>query len=138
MRGLSYPVHVRNAALYMGEMMMIENANVTLPLSDFDELREESKEFRKIARCISACFEYVCKENPEPEECKNCHSGVECEECEIYKKYPAYDEYLTLDVARLVRFAKKYALYGKEAEADLDNIPVHAKTENGRGIENAV
>lgn len=106
---------------------MIENANVTLSLSDFDELREESKEFRKIARCISACFEYICKENQEPEECKNCKNGIECEECEIYKKHPAYDEYLTLDVAKLVRVAKEYALYGKEAETDLNTIPIRTK-----------
>lgn len=103
------------------------STTVTLLLKYFDELREYQSKLHFIATCISDCFEYTYKENPEPEECKNCDSTVDCPDCDIYIKTPPYEEKLTVDVNKLVSFVKQYALYGKKTEAkeiDIDSIPV--------------
>lgn len=103
------------------------NTTVTLPLKYFDELREYQSELHFIMTCISDCFEYTYKENPEPEECKNCDSTVDCPDCDIYIKTPPYEEKLTVDVNKLISITKRYALYGKNVETeeiDIDSILV--------------
>lgn len=98
------------------------NTTVTLPLKYFDELREYQSKLHYIATCISDCFEYSYKENPEPEECKNCDSTVDCPYCEVYTKIPPYEEKLTVDVKKLISVAKQYALYGKKVESEKIDI----------------
>lgn len=103
------------------------NTTVNLPLKYFDELRGCQSELHFISTCISDCFEYTYKENPEPEECKNCDSTVDCPDCDIYIKTPPYEEKLTVYINKLISFAKRYALYGKNVETeeiDIDSIPV--------------
>lgn len=103
------------------------NTTVTLPLKYFDELREYQSKLHFITTCISDCFEYTYKENPEPEECKNCDSTVDCPDCDIYIKTPPYEEKLTVDVNKLISITKRYALYGKNLkteEIDIDSIPL--------------
>lgn len=101
---------------------MFENTTVTLPLNDFDALREGEREYRKLASALASCFDYTCKKNPEPKACKDCNGEVDCPDCEHY--IPDYEEKLTLHVERLVRITKPYAMYGKEIEADLGEITV--------------
>ncbi len=105
---------------------MLENTTVTLSLSDFDILRRGEKWYREIASSLSHCFEYKCEEHdhPDPPECKECHGDMNCRSCEVYAKNPDYTETLTVDVERLIRTAKEYALYGKEIEADIDDLEV--------------
>lgn len=110
---------------------MLENTTVTLPLRDFDTLREGEREYRNIARALSACFEYTCENHPEPPECKNCSTETDCPDCEHYA--PDYIEKLTVDVERLIRVAKEYALYGKDIEAEIDEIPLERKPEGAGG-----
>lgn len=106
------------------------NTTVNLPLKYFDELRGCQSELHFISTCISDCFEYTYKENPEPEECKNCDSIVDCPDCDIYIKTPPYEEKLTVDVKKLISAVKQYALYGKQIEPDIsekidiNSIPV--------------
>lgn len=106
------------------------NTTVNLPLKYFDELRGCQSELHFISTCISDCFEYTYKENPEPEECKNCDSIVDCPDCDIYIKTPPYEEKLTVDVKKLISAVKQYALYGQQIEPDIsekidiNSIPV--------------
>lgn len=103
------------------------NTTVTLPLKYFDELRAYQSKLHFIVTCISDCFEYTYKENPEPEECKNCDSIVDCPECDVHIKTPPYEEKLTVDVKKLISVVQQYALYGKNVETeevDIYSIPV--------------
>lgn len=106
------------------------NTTVTLPLKYFDELRGCQSKLRFILTCISDCFEYTYNENPEPEECRNCDSIVDCPDCDVYIKTPPHEEKLTVDVQKLISAVKQYALYGKKIdpdiseEIDINSIPV--------------
>lgn len=111
------------------------STTVTLPLKYFDELRSYKNKLHFITTCISDCFEYTYNENPEPEECRNCDSTVDCPDCDIYIKTPPYEEKLTVDVNKLISFAKQYALYGKKTETeeiDIDSIPVTLSEDKNR------
>ncbi len=110
---------------------MLENATVTLPLADFDTMRDGEREYRRMAGRLANCFDYkyVKHHNPEPPECKDCKRDIDCPDCEINAANPLCTETLTVDVGRLIRTAKEYALYGKDVETDLDAIEVTAKTE---------
>jgi hypothetical protein len=113
---------------------MFENTTVTLSLQDFDELRRGHAAHRQIASWLSDCFTYTCTPNPQPQECEKCDkdlftekwngSNTECCECEIFQNNPEYTETLAVDVARLIRIAKEYSLYGKDAETDIDKLTV--------------
>lgn len=109
--------------------MMNDNANVTMPLNDFDELRENMKNFLKLAPRIAKCFEYNCEELPEPAECKKCNKeDPDCTKCEVYKANPPYKETLTVDVEQLITVCKQYALYGKDVVGvDLKNMTIIKK-----------
>lgn len=114
------------------------NTTVTLPLKYFDELRDCQSKLHLILTCISDCFEYTYKENPEPEECKNCDSIVDCPDCDVYIKTPPYEEKLTVDVKKLIATVKSYALYEKQIKPeisekiDINSIPVTLSgNENG-------
>lgn len=106
------------------------NTTVNLPLKYFDELRGCQSKLHLILTCISDCFEYTYKENPESEECKNCDSIVDCPDCDVYIKTPPYEEKLTVDVQKLISAVKQYALYSKKIdpdiseEIDINSIPV--------------
>lgn len=107
--------------------MMNDKATVTMPLEDFDEMRLESKLFCDIRDKISKCFsDYTYEEYPMPKECKACvEENPDCRKCEIGKNNPPYKETITLDVERLIKVCKQYALYGKETvESDIDEIEI--------------
>ena len=107
---------------------MVEGATVTLPLNEFDGLRTDIEEFRRLAKLIAACFEYECKDNGEPAECKSCKKeNPVCTKCKVFKKSPPWEEILTVDVERLIKAAKQYALYGKDIEADVEEATVVIK-----------
>lgn len=107
---------------------MIEGATVTLPLDEFDELRANSKDFQNIVRQIATCFEYEMKEYGEPEKCKTCKKeNPVCRKCKVFKESPPWEEILTVDVERLIRGVKQYALYGKDIEADVEEATVIIK-----------
>ena len=107
---------------------MIEGATVTLPLDEFDELRANSKDFQNIARQIATCFEYEMREYGEPEKCKTCKKeNPVCRKCKVFKESPPWEEILTVDVERLIRAVKQYALYGKDIEADAEEATVIIK-----------
>jgi len=123
---------------------MFENVTVTLSLNDFDKLREGETTYRLTARALAACFDYTCTQNPTPQECENCpsanndyslpsgKSGMihdDCAACAVFQKHNDYNELLTVDVERLIRTAKEYAVYGKDVETDLDKIEVQRKAE---------
>lgn len=109
--------------------MMNDNATVTMPLNDFDELRENSKSLLKLAPRIAKCFKYDYKEFPEPADCKKCKEvNPDCTKCEVYKENPFCEETLTVDVERLITVCKEYALYGKDVDfTDLENIAIIKK-----------
>ena len=116
--------------------MMNDNTTVTMPLNDFDELREKSKSFSKLAPQIAKCFEYNYKELPEPADCKKCEKAdPDCTKCEVYKANPPCEETLTVDVERLITVCKEYAFYGKDADfADPEYIAIikkERKIDNG-------
>ena len=112
---------------------MIDNATVTLPLSEFDQLRAESNDFQNIATKIAACFEYEFKDYGEPLKCKTCKKeNPDCTKCKVFKESPPWEEILTVDVERLINVAKQYALYGKNIEADVEEATVIIKK---RGAE---
>ncbi len=110
---------------------MIENATVTLPLNEFDELRADSKVYRKIAQKIAACFEYQFKEYDMPEECKACRKD-DCTKCKVYKEKPPFEEILTVDVEQLINAAKQCALYGKNIDSDVEEMRI-VKKKRGKG-----
>jgi len=111
---------------------MVENATVTLPLNEFDELRADSKELQRLAPQIAACFDYEFKENGEPEKCKTCKKeNPDCKKCKVFKESPPWEEILTVDTERLIRVAKQYALYGKNVKADVEEITVVEKKKRG-------
>ncbi len=92
---------------------------VTLPLSEFDTLRDGEREYRRIADRLSRCFTYKYEKSPECDDCQK----VICPECEVYKTL----ETLTVDVERLIQTAKDYALYRKDVETELDGIKIIRK-----------
>jgi hypothetical protein len=108
---------------------MFENTTVTLQLSDFDKLREGEREYKRIASRLSACFDYEYKknDNPEPPECLECISGIDCTMCAINAANPLYTETLTVDIKKLVHVAKEFSLYGKDTEADYRDLEVKEK-----------
>ncbi|MCX4355654.1 MAG: hypothetical protein OSJ43_05440 [Oscillospiraceae bacterium] len=109
-------------------MMKIEGATVTLPLEEFDGLRADGEEFQRLAKRIAACFEYEFKDNGEPAECKSCKKeNPVCTKCKVFKKSPPWEEILTVDVERLIKAVKQYALYGKDIEADVEEATVIIK-----------
>ena len=108
---------------------MIENTTVTMPLKSFDEMREDSKQYRQFIAQISRCFDYVRGENSDPNECDNCQSDISCFDCEAYKNNPQYDEKLTVDVERLIRITKEYALWGEDLDLDIDAITIEHRAE---------
>lgn len=111
----------------------VENATVMLPLNIFDELREDSKEFRKIAPQIAACFEYELKEYGTPEKCNTCKKeNPDCPKCKVFKESPPWEEFLTVDVERLINFAKQYALYGKDIKSNVKEMTVVSKKSGGK------
>jgi hypothetical protein len=85
---------------------MHENTIVTLPLEDFDALREADKEHKRLVSSIAACFKYSCARNP-----------------------LGYTEILTVDIERLIKTTKYYSLWGKDVETDLDKITITPKAE---------
>ena len=113
---------------------MLENTTVTLPLQDFDKLRNGHDAHKRLAWLLSVCFKYDCSPSPQPQECEKCEKNLttekwnvdnaECRECETYYNYPDYTETLTVDVARLIKTAKEYSLYGKNTDADIDALVV--------------
>lgn len=112
-----------------------DKITVTLALSDFDELREESTAFRTIREQIAKCFtDYQYVEFDEPEECKKCvEENPDCTTCEVCKANPPYEETISLDVERLISVCKRYALFGKGvAEIDIDDIKIIRKSKNGK------
>jgi len=108
---------------------MIENTTVTLPLKSFDEMREDSKRYRQFVAQISRCFDYVRDETADPNECDNCKSDIDCPDCEVYKNNPQYNEKLSVDVERLIRTTKEYALWGKDLDLDIDAITIEHRAE---------
>ena len=112
---------------------MVEGATVTLPLNEFDELRKDSKEFQRLVPLLAACFEYEFKDNGEPAKCKSCKKeNPDCTKCKVFKESPPWEETLTVDVDRLIRVTKQYALYGKDADLDVEEMTVVIKK---RGAE---
>ena len=104
---------------------MLEGATVTLPLDEFDKMRSESEEYRRIAGRIAACFEYSYEEYAEPAQCKACaEENPDCTNCKVYKESPPFEETLTVDTERLIRAVKQYALYGKNITSDVDEMNV--------------
>lgn len=114
--------------------MMNDKATVTMPLEDFDEMRLKIKLFGEIREEISKCFyDYECIEYAIPKECKECaEENPDCSKCEIYKNNPPFEGTITLDVERLIKVCKRYALYGKNVESDIDDIKIIRETENGK------
>ncbi|MCM1165657.1 MAG: hypothetical protein NC401_06565 [Ruminococcus sp.] len=113
---------------------MIEGATVTLPLKEFDELREQSREFRKIAPQIAACFEYELKEYSTPEKCKTCQKeNPVCTKCKVFKESPPWEEFLTVDVERLINLTKQYAFYGEELYSTVEEMTVVIKDSKKSG-----
>ncbi len=113
--------------------MAIEGATVTLPLSEFDELRLGDAAYREIAPKIAACFEYECKEYPEPAKCKTCkRENPDCTKCKAFKESPPWEEILTVDVERLINVAKQYALYGKNITSDVEKMSLIVKKSEGK------
>ena len=113
---------------------MIDGATVTLPLGEFDELRADSKEYRNIAPKIAACFEYEVKEYGEPEKCKTCKRvDPDCTKCKVFKESPPWEEILTVDTERLITFAKKKDLNGRENKyaSDVKEMTVAEKKKRG-------
>lgn len=111
---------------------MIESATVTLPLDEFDELRANSNDFRNIAQQIATCFEYEMKEYGEPEKCKTCKKeNPVCRKCKVFKESPPWEEILTVDTQHLINVAKKYALYCKDIESDVEEMTVVEKEKRG-------
>lgn len=112
---------------------MLEGATVTLPLSEFDELRTNSREFQNIAPQIAACFEYELKEYGMPEKCKTCKKeNPDCPKCKVFKESPPWEEILTVDTERLINLAKRYALYGKDIKSDVEEMTVVSKKSGGK------
>lgn len=112
---------------------MVEGATVTLPLNEFDGLRTDSEEFQRLAPQLAACFEYEFKDNGEPAKCKSCKKeNPDCTKCKVFKESPPWEETLTVDVDRLIRVTKQYALYDKNVEADVEEMTVVIKK---RGAE---
>lgn len=107
---------------------MLDNTTVTLPLNDFDTLRAGERAHRDIASALARCFDYTCTKNPISEKCNKCKKDS-CEGCKTYKENPPYNEFLTVDIERLIGVTKEYALYGKDVETDLDAIPIEHKAE---------
>lgn len=104
---------------------MVEGATVTLPLNEFDELREGNNAYRSIAPKIANCFEYDYKEFATPEACKKCdEENPDCSQCEVGKENPPFEETLTVDVDRLIAVCKQYALYGKNIYTDIDEMKI--------------
>ena len=113
---------------------MYNNTTVTLSLHDFDELRDGHAAHRNLAKWLSVCFKYSCIENQQPQECETCKKNQtaekwdadneECYQCEVLYNNPEFTEKLTVDVARLIKVAKEYSLYGDDIETDLENLPV--------------
>jgi hypothetical protein len=99
---------------------MVNNATVTLLLEHFDEMRDSDKRFLELMCGIRDCFEYS---RIEPEECESCSDDKECYDCDVYDTA----ESLTVDVARLIKVTKKYALFGTDIEADTDTIIILRK-----------
>lgn len=114
--------------------MMNDKATVTMPLEDFDELREESAAFRTIRAQIAKCFtDYQYVEFAEPEECKKCtEENPNCTKCEIGKENPPYEESITLDVEQLISVCKQYALFGKNVDTDIRDLKIIKKSEKGK------
>lgn len=113
---------------------MIEGTTVTMPLKEFDELRADSKEYREIAPQIAACFEYELKEYGEPEKCKTCKKvNPDCTKCKVFKESPPWEEFLTVDVERLISITKEYALYGKNVKSDVEEMTVVLKESKKSG-----
>lgn len=107
---------------------MVEGATVTLPLNEFDGLRTDSEEFQRLAPQLAACFEYELKDKGEPAKCKSCKKeNPDCTKCKVFKESPPWEEILTVDVERLINAAKQYALYGKDIEADIEEMTVVIK-----------
>lgn len=89
---------------------MNDKAKVTMPLEDFDEMRLESKLFREIREQISECFyDYRI---------------IECA--------PPFEETIKLDVEQLIETCKRYALYGKDIESDIDDIEIIRETKKNK------
>lgn len=112
---------------------MIEGATVTLPLNEFDKLRMDSEEYQQLAPRLAACFDYEFKDNGEPAKCKTCKKeNPDCTKCKVYKESPPWEEILTVDVERLIRVCKEYALFGKDVEGDVDEMTLKRKEENSQ------
>lgn len=47
-----------------------------------------------------------------------------------WDKQPPWEETLTVDVERLIRICKEYALFGKDVEADVDEMTLIRKEDN--------
>jgi hypothetical protein len=112
--------------------VLMKNTTVTLPLNEFDDLRDKAQEYKTIAYKLAHCFQYSCIEHEEPQECKDCkdcHGEIDCPDCDIHKKNPSYTEKLTVDVERLIRVASEYALYGTNVETNIKNILFEKKKE---------
>lgn len=90
--------------------MMNEKATVTMPLEDFDEMRLESKLFREIREQISKCFS----------------------DYKIIEYALPFEATITLDVERLINTCKRYALYGKDIESDIDDIEIIRETRKNK------
>ena len=100
----------------------MNNATVTMDLSDFDALRRDGEfyrtRYRNIASGIAKCFEYkreYTAEHPKP----NCN-----EECSTCGHCSASTEILVVNVNQLIDATKEYACWGYEMEVDLDKIKI--------------
>lgn len=84
---------------------MLENAMVTISLSDLDNLRYDSKQFDKLRRNISNCYEFKESNN----ECWTVH--------------------LKVNVDMLIQETKDYACFGEDIELDYANIIIEKESE---------
>lgn len=111
--------------------MMNDSTTVTMPLNDFDKLREDSDKFSKLVPQIAKCFVYNLEEFDPPKACSKCtKENPDCKKCKAYQKNPPYKESFTVDVERLIKVCKKYALFGKKTElteAEIEEITVIEK-----------
>lgn len=108
--------------------MIIEGVTVTLPLNEFDGLRTNSEELRRLTKRIAACFEYKIKDNGDPRNASLVKKeNPDCTKCKVFNESPPWEETLTVDVERLIKVAKQYALYGKDIEADVEEATVVIK-----------
>jgi len=130
---------------------MLVNATSTISLSDLDELRNTDKYHEQLKSGIRDCFDYSCEQIPHPPECGPCeHAAASnsvpnskakskmggyfmgelhdyCKKCEAWNNYDEYNEVLTVDIDRLIKATRDYALYGKDIEADLDEVQIVKK-----------